>query len=72
LQIEYLAPLRPTGVDRGERKPTTYSITVKHDGYKVLAIGWDGDRVNLIKYEAGGWERLLTCLISTTRSPIQR
>ena len=59
LHIEYWSPRYPTGVDRGERKPTTYSIAIKYDGYKVLALGWDGDRVNLTKYEAGGWERLL-------------
>ena len=59
LHIEYCAPRYPTGVDRGERKPTTYSLTIRYDGYKILALGWDGNRVNLIKYEAGAWERML-------------
>ncbi len=59
LYIEHWSPRHPTGVDRGEPKPTTYSLTVKFDGHKVLALGWDGDRVNLIKYEPGRWEGLL-------------
>ena len=60
LHVEYWSPRYPTGVDRGERKPTTYSLTIRYDGYKVLALRWDGDRVNLIKYDAGRWEELLS------------
>lgn len=52
-----------TGVDRGERRPTTYQINIKYDGDRVLALGWDGDRVNLISYEHGAWERLLHTVV---------
>src|SRR5258708_811650 len=56
LHLEYWSPRHPTGVDRGERQPTTYVLIIKFDGAKVLHIGWDGDRLNLITYELGGWE----------------
>lgn len=59
LHLEYWSPRHPTDVDRGDNRPTTYMLIIKFDGAKVLHIGWDGDRLNLIRYEPGGWERMI-------------
>lgn len=59
LFCEYLSPRHPTGVDRGEPKPTTYSLKVTGPHGVVLNVGWDGDRMLIRKYIPGSWERIL-------------
>lgn len=56
LHIELWSPRHPSGIDRGEKRPTTNILTVRFAGEIKLKLGWDGERLNLIRFEPGAWE----------------
>lgn len=50
-RIEYWSPLRPSGAGGDQ-----YRVIIKFEFRKVFDVGWDGDWINVIRFERGEWE----------------
>lgn len=59
LHVELWSPHYSTSIDRGEQQPMTNIANAGFAGEVKLKLGWDGDRLNLMRCEPGDWEALV-------------